>query len=127
MTTPETTQAIFIDGDQLTLAESRFLKRCKQFHEQNKDDTEDLRKKCKNKENPNVAHNWKNVLVDIDWLLGWVAAGYGWCATHFHKRHRNAQNAAGSNTVVIDFDGDCTLNYFWSTDTAKNCIATCPC
>ena len=43
VTTPETTQAIFIDGDQLTLAESRFLKRCKQFHEQNKDDTEDLR------------------------------------------------------------------------------------
>ena len=84
-----------------------------------------VNKECKNKENPNVAHNWKNVLVDIDWLLGWVAAGYGWCATHFHKRHRNAQNAAGSNTVVIDFDGDCTLNSFWSTDTAKNwCIAT---
>ena len=65
-----------------------------------------VNKECKNKENPNVAHNWKNVLVDIDWLLGWVAAGYGWCATHFHKRHRNSDNAAGSNTIVIDFDGD---------------------
>ena len=43
VSTPEITQAIFIDGDQLNLAESRFLKRCKLFHELNKDDTEDLR------------------------------------------------------------------------------------
>ena len=34
VTTPETTQGIFIDGDQLDLAESRFLKRCAQFHSQ---------------------------------------------------------------------------------------------
>ena len=30
--TEETTQAIFIDGDQLSLYESRFLKRAEQFH-----------------------------------------------------------------------------------------------
>ena len=30
--TEETTQAIFVDDDQLSLAESRFLKRCEQFH-----------------------------------------------------------------------------------------------
>ena len=33
VSTPETTQAIFIDGDQMDLAEARFLKRCKQFHD----------------------------------------------------------------------------------------------
>ena len=33
VSTPETTQGIFIDGDQLALQESRFLTRCKQFHE----------------------------------------------------------------------------------------------
>ena len=33
VSTPETTQGIFIDGDQLALHESRFLKRCQQFHE----------------------------------------------------------------------------------------------
>ena len=33
VSTPETTQGIFIDGDQLELHESRFLKRCKQFHD----------------------------------------------------------------------------------------------
>jgi hypothetical protein len=32
VSTPETSQAIFIDGDQLALAESRFLTRCEQFH-----------------------------------------------------------------------------------------------
>ena len=33
VSTPETTQAIFIDSDQLDLQEARFLKRCKQFHD----------------------------------------------------------------------------------------------
>ena len=32
VSTPETTQGIFIDGDQLALHESRFLKRAEQFH-----------------------------------------------------------------------------------------------
>ena len=32
VSTPETSQAIFIDGDQLALQESRFIKRAAQFH-----------------------------------------------------------------------------------------------
>ena len=36
VSTPETSQAIFIDGDQLELHESRFLKRCKMFHDMEK-------------------------------------------------------------------------------------------
>ena len=57
--------------------------------------------------------------------MNWVAAGYGWCATHFHERHRKSDNAAGSNLIVIDFDGDTTLDKFWDTTTAKEwCIAT---
>ncbi len=46
VSTPEITQGIFIDGDQLNLAESRFLKRAEMFHEMNpNDDTvEDSRK-----------------------------------------------------------------------------------
>ena len=58
-------------------------------------------------------------------MIGWVTNGYGWCATHFVERHRKADKARGSNIIVIDFDGDCTLNSFWDTDTAKNwCAAT---
>ena len=62
---------------------------------------------------------------DLEWLLEWVQHGYGWCATHFLNRHRKAENATGSNVVVIDFDGDTTLGRFWQTDTARNwCVAT---
>ena len=38
MATEETTQAIFIDTDQLDLMESRFLKRAKMFHDMNPDE-----------------------------------------------------------------------------------------
>ena len=43
VSTPETTQGIFIDGDQMDLYESRFLKRCQQFHELD-NETEDCSK-----------------------------------------------------------------------------------
>ena len=53
--------------------------------------------------------------------MGWVGAkGYGWCATHFHDNPR-ADNAAGSNLVVIDFDGD-TADKFWATTTAQGVV-----
>ena len=40
VSTTETTQGIFIDGDQLDLHESRFLKRCHMFHELEKSHNE---------------------------------------------------------------------------------------
>ena len=63
-----------------------------------------------------TAKGWSNILRVIDWLQGWVKAGYGWCATHFADRYRRADNACGSNLVVIDIDGDTTLDAFWATD-----------
>ena len=44
VSTEETTQGIFIDGDQLDLYESRFLKRAQQFHEIDKNEAEDCSK-----------------------------------------------------------------------------------
>ena len=83
-----------------------------------------VNKQCQNKSNPQlVAKGWKNVYVDLGWLMGWVEAGYGWCATHFNARHRKAENADGSNMIVIDFDGDTTLDKFWACDTAKQWCA----
>ncbi len=84
-----------------------------------------VNKNCKNKSNPQVASGFLNIFEDIEWLQGWVQAGYAWCATHFADRHRNSENSRGSNLVVIDIDGDFTLQQFWATDTAKNwCKAT---
>ena len=85
-----------------------------------------VNKNCLNKSNPQlVARGWSNVLVSVEWLMGWVKHGYGWCATHFHEKHRKADNAAGSNLIVIDFDGDTSLQKFWATTTAQEwCVAT---
>ena len=45
VSTPDTSQAIFIDGDQMDLAESRFVKRCSQFHEMFPPDAQEIRLK----------------------------------------------------------------------------------
>ena len=85
-----------------------------------------VNKNCFNKENvSDTAKGWLNINESLEWLKGWVCAGYGWTATHFVDRHRKADNARGSNLVVVDIDGDTTLARFWSTDTARNwCAAT---
>ncbi len=85
-----------------------------------------VNKNCKNKENPQlVAQGWSNILVDLDWLSGWVSNGFGWCSTHFVAKHRLAENSRGSNLIVLDFDGDTTLEKFWEATTAKEwCLAT---
>ena len=83
-----------------------------------------VNKQCKNKQTQ-PAYDWQNIYEPLAWLQGWVSAGYGWVATHFIDRHRKADNAFGSNLVVIDIDGDTTLDAFWATDTAKTwCVAT---
>ena len=82
-----------------------------------------VNQQLKNKEKANVVDGWKNVYVNIEWLMGWVAAGHGWCATHFRDRYRKSENVEGSNMIVIDFDGDTTLETFWQTTTAKDWCA----
>lgn len=86
-------------------------------------------KSCINKTNPQeTAKGWKHYEPDIPWLMGWVKSGYGWCACHFVGRHRKGDNVAwkkGTNIVVVDVDGDTTLDEFWETRTAKSwCAAT---
>lgn len=84
-----------------------------------------VNKNCKNKNNPTIAAGFLNITEDIEWLKGWVTAGYAWCATHFVDRYRNADNARGSNIIVVDIDGDTTLEAFWKTNTAQSwCAAT---
>lgn len=50
VTTEETTQGIFIDGDQLDLYESRFLKRAKMFHDLNPEENDNETKDCSQQE-----------------------------------------------------------------------------
>ena len=90
-----------------------------------------MNKSCFNKTKPQeTASGWKNHVVELSWLLGWVKAGYGWCSCHFIGRYRKGDNVAwgsdnGTNLIVVDIDGDTTLEKFWETDTAKDwCVAT---
>ena len=78
-----------------------------------------VNKRLMNKEVANVASGWKNVYVTTEWLMGWVASGYAWCATHFYDHYRKSDNVDGSNAIIIDFDGDTTLDNFWATTTAQ--------
>ena len=86
-------------------------------------------KGCVNKTNPQEATSgWKNYEADIDWLMKWVKKGHAWCSCFLIDRYRKADNVCwktGTTLVVIDFDGDTTLDDFWSAITAKQfCAAT---
>ena len=62
---------------------------------------------------------WANVEKDLDYLQKAVKAGAAWCATWFTGKYRKGSNADGSNAIVFDIDGDCTLDQFWATGTAQ--------
>ena len=62
---------------------------------------------------------WANVEKDLDYLQKAVKAGAAWCATWFTGKYRKGSNADGSNAIVFDIDGDCTLEQFWATGTAQ--------
>lgn len=88
-----------------------------------------VNKRCINKTDPNKAtEGWKHHDVPLSWLENWVTQGYGWCACWFIDRYRKEENTcwkAGTNLVVLDIDGDTTLEKFWATNAAKNwCAAT---
>ena len=77
-----------------------------------------VHKQTHNKEHKPAA-GWLNIDESLEWLKGWTCAGHAWCATHFVGRHRLAENARGSGLVVVDIDGDCTLEQFWAAETVK--------
>lgn len=88
-----------------------------------------VNKNCVDKTDANKAtEGWKHHEVDLPWLQNWVTKGYGWCACWFVNRYRKEDNfcaKAGTNLVVLDIDGDTTLEAFWATNAAKNwCAAT---
>ena len=122
VSTEETTQGIFIDTDQLDLYDARFIKRANMFHEKeddNEDEDSSQQGLHQQDEPQKVASGWLNIHETLEWLQGWVGAGYGWCATHFADRYRLSDNCRGSNIIVLDIDGDMTLEEFWSAPTAQ--------
>ena len=82
--------------------------------------------RCVDKTNPQlVAGGWMNTWLTPQELADHVRKGYGWCATHFADGRRRQANSRGSNAIVFDFDGDCSLDTFWTTKVAQDwCVMT---
>ena len=61
-----------------------------------------VNKNCKNKTNPQkVAKGWLNIYEDVEWLEGWVKAGYGWTATHFVTSTVKLRTAAVATSLSL--------------------------
>ena len=85
-----------------------------------------LNPNCKNKQSPESTNTgWSNVECTLNYLMDWVGKGLAWSGTHFSGRYRSSDNSYGSNLIVIDVDGDVTLDRFHLSPLVQAyCLAT---
>jgi KaiC/GvpD/RAD55 family RecA-like ATPase len=68
---------------------------------------------------------WQNAELPIDALIEHVLAGKAWTACQLAAGKRNASNAGASNLIVLDIDGDLSLDAFWAGSfAARHCLLT---
>lgn len=68
---------------------------------------------------------WQNAELPIDALIEHVLAGKAWTACQLAAGKRNASNAGASNLIVLDIDGDLSLDDFWAGSfAARHCLLT---
>jgi len=68
---------------------------------------------------------WHAAELPIDALIEHVLAGKGWTACQLAGGKRNADNAGASNLIVLDIDGDLSLDAFWAGSfVARHCLLT---
>ena len=73
-----------------------------------------------------IGTGWKNRTATLDQLVAWVKGkGHCWFAswTNHPEKRRQVAHCDKSNVVVLDIDGDCSLEQFWQTTTAKDWCA----
>jgi DNA polymerase III delta prime subunit len=72
-----------------------------------------------------ASHPWKAAELPVDALLEHILAGRAWLACQLHGGKRNEDNAGPSNLIVLDIDGDLTLDLFWANPfAARHCLLT---
>ncbi|MCE2836207.1 MAG: hypothetical protein LW834_04385, partial [Cyanobium sp. 49614_E6] len=68
---------------------------------------------------------WLPAELPIDALLEHVLAGKAWAACQFTAASRSEANAGASNLIVLDIDGDLSLQAFWAIPFAqRHCLLT---
>jgi hypothetical protein len=68
---------------------------------------------------------YQNAELLIDELVAHVQAGKAWAGCHFEGGKRNASNAGASNLIVLDIDGDTSLEDFWAISfVERHCLLT---
>lgn len=70
-----------------------------------------------------LTFGWQNKWLEPFELAAWVKNGFCWSGTHFSGGKRCQANADGTNAIVFDFDGELSLDDFWTTKIAQQWCA----
>lgn len=67
-----------------------------------------------------AAEGWRPGDSSLEQLVAAIKAGHGWCGARLRNGKRSEETVTELNLVVLDIDGDFTLDQFWSQPFAKN-------
>ena len=68
---------------------------------------------------------WRTVALSRDELWAEIKAGRAWAGCELEGGKRSESTAVSSNSIVLDIDGDQTLEEFWSNPwVARHCLFT---
>lgn len=69
--------------------------------------------------------SWSNQELTPLELIDWISSGKAWLACHLKGPVRNEANAGVSDLIVLDVDGDISLEAFWAVGSvARHCLFT---
>ena len=73
----------------------------------------------------NASATWIDRELSIQELAEWIQQGKAWTACHLGGRSHSEDNVVASNLIVLDIDGDLTLEAFWAIPAVqRHCLFT---
>lgn len=72
-----------------------------------------------------ASQRWQNQELTALELIDWISSGKAWVACHLAGGTRKEESAGVSDLIVLDVDGDITLNDFWAIPSvSRHCLFT---